>query len=121
MRRLFFILGMVLILTSAVGAQATVAQESAAPENPAFARLLTTPYFTLAPVSGVTAPAPTMPLGLALAPAAPAADPPQNVQGVFVNYNWQAYFGYTFFRFYEVPGNQFDTNGFNYSMQYYIR
>src|ERR1700675_2281005 len=132
MRRFFFILGMVLVLTSAVAAQVTVAQESAAPENPAFARLLTTPYFTLAPVSGVTAPAPTMPLGLALAPAAfasaanaspaaPAADPPQNVQGVFVNYNWQAYFGYTFFRFYEVPGNQFDTNGFNYSMQYYIR
>jgi len=132
MRRFIFILGIVFVLASTVAAQQDPAQE-----NPAFARLLATPYFTLAPASGLAAPAPAAPLGTGFSPAAaastpfvsvanaspaaPSADPPQMVQGVFVNYNWQAYFGYTFFRFYEVPGHQFDTNGFNYSMQYYLK
>lgn len=40
---------------------------------------------------------------------------------MFVNYNWQAYVGYSFIRFYEVPGLQQSTNGFNYSMVYYLK
>ncbi len=39
----------------------------------------------------------------ALLPASPAPEP-QGIQGVFENYSWQAYAGYTFLRFYEVPG-----------------
>jgi len=124
MRYFIFALAAVLILSSGASAQ----------ENPEFARLLETSYFTLAPVSGSAAPALTTPLGLAPVTSAPApfasaanafptsaaAQPPQMVQGVFVNYNWQAYFGYTFVRFNEASGAQRDTNGFNYSMQYYF-
>ena len=152
MRHFVFILGMVLMFAFAASAQENAAlgipapenaaQENPAPENPANARLLATPYFTLAPASGAAAAsapvaftsgsvapgtlAPTAFASGSLAPAAsaspasPAADPPQGVQGVFVTYKWQAYFGYTFVRFYEVPGKQQDTNGFNYSMVYYI-
>jgi len=148
MRQFVFILGMMVIFCSAADAQENLAQgtppqENAAQENPAYARLLATPYFALAPASGE--PAAAAPLGFAsgpvapatlaptafasagltpapnASPARPAADPPQGVQGVFVNYSWQAYFGYTFVRFYEVPGMQQDTNGFNYSMVYFLK
>jgi hypothetical protein len=137
MKRTFVILGMVFGFVSSAAAQ----------EHPAIERLLTTSYFALPPASEV--PSPTLPLTIApdtvapttafptfAAPASPApaafafaanspsapaapAEPPQYVQSVHVTYNWQAYFGYTFFRFYEVPGIQKNTNGFNYSMQYY--
>ena len=108
-------------------------------------RLLTSSYFALGSASDT--PSSTLPPGMASGtlstssvapssstPARPAPGPfafaanapsaaapadPQYVQGVHVIYNWQAYFGYTFFRFYEVPGTQQDTNGFNYSMVYY--
>jgi hypothetical protein len=132
MRQAFAILGMVFISVSSATAQ----------EHPANARLLTTSYFTLAP--GADSAIGTTPLSIApgtlasepgssVAPAlesfasaanaAPAASPadPQYVQGVYVNYNWQAYIGYTFLRFYEVPGLQQSTNGFNYSMVYYFK
>jgi hypothetical protein len=130
MRQAFAILGMVFIFVSGAAAQ----------EHPAIERLLTTTYFTLAPASDAASS--TMPLAVgpgtlasssgtpapspfAFAANAPstaaAADPPQYVQNVHVTYNWQAYFGYTFFRFYEVPGTQRDTNGFNYSMVYYFK
>jgi hypothetical protein len=48
------------------------------------------------------------------------ADPPQTVYGVHENYSWQAYLGYTYLRFYEVPGTTQNKNGFNYSMVYFI-
>jgi hypothetical protein len=51
--------------------------------------------------------------------AASPAEPPQVVYGVKPNYDFQAYLGYTFIRFYEVPGTQINTNGFNYSIVYY--
>lgn len=59
------------------------------------------------------------PVTLSLAPAA-TADPPQLVQGVFENYAWQAYIGYTYVRFYEVPLVTQNTNGFSYGMVYYF-
>lgn len=133
MRKFIFFLGTVLIFASAARAQEIPAQENAAQVNLTNVRLWTTSDFRPAPVSeAVTA---TAPLGLAPAASAPAgfasagnaspagaaANPPQGVQGVFVNYNWQAYFGYTFFRFYEVPGKQQDTNGFNFSIVYYFK
>jgi len=49
------------------------------------------------------------------------AEPPQGVQGVFQNYYWQAYVGYTYVRFFEIPGTQVNTNGFNFSVQYYLK
>lgn len=52
--------------------------------------------------------------------AAPSpAEPPQVVYGVKPNYDFQAYLGYTFLRFYEVPGTQINTNGLNFGIVYY--
>lgn len=48
-----------------------------------------------------------------------SAEPAQDVYGVRPIYPFEAYFGYTFLRFYEVPGTTVNTNGFNYSIQYY--
>jgi len=46
---------------------------------------------------------------------------PQQVQGVFRSYRWQAYAGYTFFRFYETshPTRNENQNGANWSIVYY--
>jgi hypothetical protein len=46
---------------------------------------------------------------------------PQQVQGVFRSYRWQAYAGYTFFRFYETshPTHNESQNGANWSIAYY--
>jgi hypothetical protein len=46
---------------------------------------------------------------------------PQDVQGVFNKYSWDLYAGYTFFRFYEVPGTVSNMNGGNASAVYYYR
>lgn len=60
-----------------------------------------------------------------LLPSAPLsanpAPPPQLAQGVYANFSGQAYIGYTYLRFFEVPGTQKNTNGFNFSVQYYLR
>jgi hypothetical protein len=60
---------------------------------------------------------------VAMPPADPAAMPqpaePQGVYGVFQNYNFQAYIGYTFLRFYEVPNQTDNLNGLNFSIVYY--
>jgi hypothetical protein len=53
-------------------------------------------------------------------PATPAAEP-QTVQGVFEKYSYDVYGGYTFFRFYEVPGVQSNMNGVNGSFVYWYR
>jgi hypothetical protein len=69
-----------------------------------------------------SAAASSTPLSLSLAPApAPA---PQDVTSVFQSYSWQAYLGYTFFRFYELPGSNGYTqnmNGFDINMVYYFK
>ena len=138
MKQAFAVLGMVFIFVSGAAAQ----------EHPAIGRLLTTTYFTLAPTSDAASS--TLPLAVppgtlssssgtpassaAAVPApgpftfganvpstAAAADPLQYVQGVREIYSWQAYIGYTFFHFYEVPGTQRNTNGFNYSTVYYFK
>lgn len=46
---------------------------------------------------------------------------PQYVQSVFQEFPWQIYAGYTFVRFYQVPGVQVNTNGLNFGVVYYIR
>jgi len=118
MRKSFFLLGFVILLTSAARAQSSSTQPL----------LLPTPTLSLS--SALTsAPAPAAPFSIApgtIAPAASAsssnaAGEPQVVQGVFVNYSWQAYVGYTFFRFYIAPGATENQNGFNYSMAYFFK
>ncbi|MGA8142487.1 MAG: hypothetical protein WB987_01200 [Candidatus Acidiferrales bacterium] len=52
----------------------------------------------------------------------PTSEPePQIVQGVYQQYQWQAYLGYTFFRFYESshPTIRENQNGVNWSIVYY--
>ena len=52
---------------------------------------------------------------------APAPVPdPQYVQGVFVNYNWQAYIGYTFTHFSAQGGISRNQNGFNWGIVRYF-
>lgn len=63
-------------------------------------------------------------INVSAVPAASGAelDPgPQQVQGVFRSYRWQAYAGYTFFRFYETshPTHNETQNGANWSVVYY--
>jgi hypothetical protein len=55
-------------------------------------------------------------------PLTPSPAPePQEVQGVFENYAWQAYVGYTFVRFYELPNVAENQNGANASVTWYYR
>jgi hypothetical protein len=51
-------------------------------------------------------------------PPVPAAMP-QSVQGVFEKYDSDIAVGYTYFRFYETPGDTLNGNGFNVSGTYW--
>lgn len=53
--------------------------------------------------------------------SAAAGAPPQGVYGVKPVYPFEAYVGYTFFRFYEIPGTNVNMNGLNFSIVYYAR
>jgi hypothetical protein len=126
MRYVAILLGLVLLLSLSASAQSTAsnsvllpASYFAAPATPDLAAnapaIAPTP-FSAAPVN--TPPgglAPSTPLSLLPAPAAP----PQDVTSVFENYSWQVYGGYTFLRFYELPSITQSMNGFNYSLVYY--
>jgi hypothetical protein len=59
----------------------------------------------------------------ASSPASPAVapEPPQYVQSVYETYRWQAYVGYEYLRFYEVPNLTVNTNGFVYGLVYYLK
>lgn len=94
MRYVVFLCGLVLLLACNAGAQL----------NPRSSFLLGSP------VPAWAAPTPAL--------SAPAASP-QGVYGVLQSYNWQAYAGYTFLRFYEIPGVVDNMNGFNFSVVYY--
>jgi hypothetical protein len=100
MRHLVFLCGAVLILACSAGAQLN----SASP-------------FLLGSASPAAAaealPAPNPP-GFGL-----PADPPQGVYGVFQDFNFQAYVGYTYFRFYEVPNLTNNLNGANFSVVWF--
>jgi hypothetical protein len=47
------------------------------------------------------------------------AQEPPTVHSVFKSYNWQATAGYTFFRFYIVPGVESNMNGVNLGLVFY--
>jgi hypothetical protein len=68
---------------------------------------------SLSPVDfDLTLPAVPLPNGLADS---------QSLQGVFPQFDWQAYLGYTYVRFFQVPGTQVNTNGLNFSLVYYMK
>jgi hypothetical protein len=130
MRHLLFLLGLVLFVTGASSAQssstnplllaapfslsssgavsAAAASPSSTSYSPSLASLATSPSETVAnPFSS--------------APATNASPDPQYVQGVFVNYNWQAYVGYTYTHFGAQHGISRNLNGFNLDIAYYFK
>lgn len=65
-------------------------------------------------------PVPAMPEPVASALASPVPAEPQGVYGVLQEYDWQVYGGYTFLKFYEVPGTLPNMNGFDFDVDYYL-
>jgi hypothetical protein len=88
-----------------------VAELGVVPAVPSFA--LASPADPAAPMPAFQKDAP---------PSGSGADtPPVGVFGVFPSYKWQVYVGYTFIRFYVVPGVENNTNGLDFSVAYYFR
>jgi hypothetical protein len=129
MRHVLIVLGVVLFVTGSSSAQSN-------PENPL---LLAAPFSinstdagslsstSSSPSLAYSPPKETAAPVVALAanpfPSAPAlatSAEPQYVQGVFVNYSWQVYAGYTFDHFDGPHGISRNQNGFNYSLVYYF-
>ena len=121
MRHFAFLSGVFLIMASSAAAQ--VKLEIPRWEAKSVAATLTTgapPTDVLYAFSPVPVPAMGTPGPGGFAASAPA-EPPQDVYGVFQSFEWQAYAGYTFFRFYELPNVTENLNGFNVSMAYFPR
>jgi hypothetical protein len=132
MKRIAFLLGIVLLLAGSAAAQVnstdslTSAPTAALPLQPA---PLANSQLDLAVSPGVSSTPDLVPssapadFGLALPSAPVPGEPadPQGVQGVFQYFNWQAYLGYTFVRFYEVPGTEINSNGLNFGAVYYVK
>src|SRR5208283_764453 len=126
MRCFAILLGLVFLLSLSAGAQSIASNSTllpssyfAVPATPALAANAPAISLTPFPAAPANTPpsgfAPSTPLSLMPAPAAP----PQDVTSVFENYAWQLYGGYTFLKFYELPGITPSMNGFNYSVVYY--
>ncbi len=141
MRYFLVLVGMVMLATLSGAAQtmpgnsllaalpftspfATPAGQPAPPLSPTLPASMPASLFVSmpAPVSAdATSPIASSPASASLS-APPAASPePQFVQGVHQQYSWQAYVGYTFFRFYESshPTIRENQNGVNWSIVYY--
>lgn len=127
MRRIFLLVVAVFLL--GIGANAQDTQPSYLYTSP-FASSIAQPGPTVQPgtsavpsLSGLTLS--SSPLDSSSSDTAPSsagstpADPPQDVYGVRPTFPFQAYIGYTFLRFYEIPGTSVNTNGFNYSIVYF--
>jgi hypothetical protein len=114
MRHVAFLIGSILFFAISAGAQINVANTA---ETFSQVSLLTPA------ANSFSIPAlPATPVGITATPPAPAtADPPQYVQSVYENYSWQAYVGYEYLRFYQVPAITLNTNGFMYSLVYYLK
>ena len=116
MRHAALLMGSVLFMAMSASAQVNVANT-----DETFSQVsLLTPSG-----NGFSIPAlPASPAGITGIPAVPTtinADPPQFVQSVYENYRWQAYIGYEYVRLYEVPAITVNSNGFMYSLVYYLK
>jgi len=122
MRRFSFLLPAVFLLGMGTPAQQTTQtlsfplSASAGPASSSNSNDLMSMPSWLA-TSSVAAPSATAPSSSSA--DAGAAAPPQVVFGIRPTYQFEAYVGYTFIRFYEVPGTTVNTNGFNYSIVYW--
>jgi|HubBroStandDraft_6_1064221.scaffolds.fasta_scaffold00456_8 hypothetical protein len=128
MKQATLLLGIALLFAGSAAAQANSPEPqslaTAASQNSLPALLPDAPLKLALPPVAIEAPASApSSFGLAL-PAAPTpAEPaePQVVQGVFQNFYWQAYVGFTYLRFFEVPGVQVNTEGVNFGVVYYFK
>jgi hypothetical protein len=125
MRYLAFLSGLVVLCAGNAGAQLNASNYSLLPPpsfaSPTVSTALATPSnATLVPslASTLTSTPVADPNALFLLPA--PAPKPQDVTSVFVNYAWQAYIGYSFMRFYELPSITKNTNGYNFGIVYYV-
>ena len=110
MRHGSLLIGIILVLASSAGAQV----------NSESSLLLGYPMPRFAAPAPLANAAIAIPSANALALSAPAEpEPPQGVYGVFQNFDWQAYAGFTSLRFYEIPGVTGTLDGFNLSLVYY--
>ncbi|MGA7914659.1 MAG: hypothetical protein WCA00_05445 [Candidatus Acidiferrales bacterium] len=125
MRHIALLLGLVFLIAVGTGAQTSISNSQLLPNSyfalPAPAdgsaggtTLMASPFVA----SANTAAALPASTPLSLTPA--AAAPPQDVASVFETYDWEAYGGYTFYRFYELPHITQNMNGFDYGMVYYF-
>jgi len=129
MRHVLYLLGLVLFVTGTSRAQSAAANPLllAAPftiSSTGAISLVSTssPSTSLSLWPASVGPGDTIDNPFSSAPApnpAPAPDP-QYVQGVFVNYNWQAYLGYTYDHFSAKGGISRNQNGFNWGIVRYF-
>jgi hypothetical protein len=121
MKYISVLFGAVLIAVFSTAAQTNFAQ-SVSLAAPAFAATPAVPIASLTqPALSESQPVPGPFASLSPLAAISPAEPPQAVQGVFEKYNYDVYVGYTFFRFYEVPGVDSNMNGVNGSLVYWYR
>src|SRR4029077_14629249 len=130
MRHVLCLLGLVLFVTGASSAQssstnplllaAPFSLSSSGAVSAAFTSPSSTPY-SLSSTAFATSPGEPVANPFSSVPATNASPDPQYVQGVFVNYNWQAYLGYTYTHFGAQHGISRNLNGFNLGIAYYFR
>jgi hypothetical protein len=118
MRHSSILCGAVLFFAVNVSAQINVVNPPASDAFPQVALLA--PSASPFGFGALPAAAPVGIIGTSAA-GAPLAEPPQLVQSVYETYRWQAYIGYEYLRFYQVPAVTLNTNGFTYSMVYYLK
>lgn len=97
------------------GALFTATSASAQMNSPSL--FMPSPAMSVAAANTALAPEPAT-LSLSSEPA-PAPKPQQPI-GIHAAYNFQAYVGYTYMRFWEAPGFIESRNGFNSSLSYYF-
>src|SRR5271163_1921873 len=119
MKYISVLLGGLLLVAVNAGAQTNFG-DSVSLAAPSFMTYAVTPATPATPAANPPAVFAAPAFASPAAPAFPAAMP-QDVQGVFNKYSWDLYAGYTFFRFYEVPGTISNMNGVNASAVYWYR
>jgi hypothetical protein len=124
MKHAAFLLGAILLFLTASFAQDNSADMLLfAPSNSdlALSRFTSAPVEPPLLISAAT-PASTEPLAAPALGSDSSSEPPAqraNVYSVFETYKWQAYAGYTFFRFFALPSRKENMNGLDVGLVYY--
>jgi hypothetical protein len=119
MKNAGLLLGAIFLFAASASAQASAnatSTEASSDGTYAFVPVAAVPATGV--VEAASSPLLALPASGETADAADAAQTPQ-VQSVFQKYNWQAYVGYTFFRFYLTPQITNNMNGLNFGIVWY--